>query len=73
MGVGITFGWGIPKSPPRHGWALVCEQIPVTRMTPSILRGLQEAGLQPGLRGWQPTPVWVNEQCEVMRYIETVP
>ena len=51
----------------QTGWALVCQGAPYTRLTPKVSRGLQQAGLQVGLRGWQPTPEWVNAQCEVMR------
>lgn len=60
------------RPPKQTGWALVCQYAPYTRLTPKVTQGLRQAGLQVGLRGWQPTATWVNEQCEVMRHTRRV-
>ena len=51
-----------------RGWDRVCFSAPYTRLTDQVMVGLRQTSIQPGLRGWQPTVAWVNEQCEILGF-----
>ena len=52
---------------PARGWDALCARR-VTRVTPLTERHLREANIRPGLHGWQPSPVWIQDQCEALGY-----
>ena len=50
----------------KEGWQQVCYETPHRRLGRRQLEGLREAQVVVGAHGWQPSVVWVNEQCEAL-------
>ena len=49
-----------------RGWEALCPT--PFRIVPNVDQHLREAGLHVGLRGWYPTAVWIQDQCEALGY-----
>lgn len=65
--IGLAWWWGSHQSTKKIGWELVCQRAPYRQQLPKhVYQGLVEAKVMVGLRGWQPTVQWINEQCEVL-------
>ena len=52
----------------RVGWEQVCWHLPLQTVTPLVREGLREARVVVGAHGWQPTPDWLNDQCDALGY-----